>query len=266
MMQRPDLLRGLAADCILEYDFLMLENIRFILVDTTHPGNIGGAARAMKNMGLSQLYLVNPADFPNKKATVRAAGADDLLANARCVASLEQALEGCELVFGTSARTRALPWPVCNPYECAQKVQSEPKKRMAFVFGRENSGLSNEELALCHYHVHIPTQASFSSLNLAAAVQVIAYELRMAEEASVPRRFKPVFELAGAEQMVGFYSHLEGVLIDLKFLDPKQPKLLMQRLKRLFNRAQVEKTELNILRGILSAIQKQQSRITDNAK
>ncbi len=232
----------------------MPTNTRIILVNTTHPGNIGAAARAMKNMGLSELYLVEPKAFPHQDATVRAAGADDILANAVVVPDLTLALEDCKWVFATSARYRNLPWPLCTPRECATQISENREHKAAIVFGRERSGLTNEELAHCHYHVHIPTQTEFSSLNLAAAVQVLAYELFVAQTTTQPKSTQDTAELATAQQMAGFYEHLKQTLTELEFLDPKQPKLLMQRLHRLFNRAQLELTELNIMRGILSAI------------
>lgn len=233
-----------------------LSNIRIVLVNPSHPGNIGAAARAMKNMGLSHLYLVSPETFPHIDAIVRAAGADDLLANAVVVDDFTKALAGCELVLGTSARTRHLPWPLCNPRESAEIIFQHSQHQVAIVFGRERSGLTNDELALCHYHVHIPTNAEYSSLNLAAAVQVIVYELHMAGLISQPSSNEQAPELATADQVAGFYQHLESTLMNLEFLDPKQPKLLMQRLQRLFNRAQLETKELNILRGILTAVDK----------
>ncbi len=238
----------------------MSNNPRIILVNTTHPGNIGAAARAMKNMGLSQLYLVDPAEFPHCDATARATGADDILNNAVVVEDLNTALKDCTLVFATSARSRHLAWPVCTPRECA-KQSVEQDKPVAIVFGRENSGLTNKELALCHYHVNIPTAENFSSLNLAAAVQVVAYELNLAQQSgfSSPVKegaAKEVDELATADEVMGFYQHLQNTMTRLDFLDPKQPKMLMQRLMRLFNRAHLEKKELNILRGFLTAIDK----------
>lgn len=237
----------------------MLDNIRIVLVSPSHPGNIGAAARAMKNMGLSRLYLVSPEQFPHKDATVRAAGADDLLANAVISESLTAAVADCQLVFATSARSRSLPWPLCTPKECAERIAGSSHQSIAIVFGRESSGLTNEELALCHYHVNIPTKEEFSSLNLAAAVQVIAYELYANHFCDVPVVQQSDSVLANAEQIFGLFEHLEIVLEKIDFLDPKQPKLLMQRLQRLFNRAHLEEKEIHILRGILSAVEKQTS-------
>ena len=154
----------------------MLDNIRVVLVNTSHPGNIGGAARAMKNMGLSRLVLVEPRDFPSPEAEARASGASDVLESAQVVATLEEALVGCTVVLGTSARDRSLPWPLVDPRECGEKVIAEAGqgKEIALVFGREHAGLTNDELQRCHFHVHIPSSPDFSSLNLAAAVQVLS--------------------------------------------------------------------------------------------
>lgn len=234
----------------------MLEDIRIVLVNPSHPGNIGAAARAMKNMGLSHLYLVAPQQFPHKDATVRAAGADDLLAKAVIVENLAAAIGSCQMVFATSARTRSLSWPVCTPRACAERAAKTQCQSIAIVFGRESSGLTNEELALCHYHVHIPTKENFSSLNLAAAVQVIAYELFLAHSKKEKTVVQSDSPLATAEEFAGFFEHLQNVLIRTEFLDPNQPKLLMQRLQRLFKRAQLEVKEIHILRGILSSLEK----------
>lgn len=242
----------------------MLQNIRVVLVGTTHPGNIGGAARAMKNMGLSRLVLVEPRMFPSPEADARASGADDILASTQVVASLEEALVGCSLVLGTSARDRSLPWPMLDPRESGVKVveQAALGQEVALVFGREHAGLTNEELQRCHYHVHIQSNPEFSSLNLAAAVQVLSYEVRMAwlafaEQAPVavdaPGRDG---ELATMDEMEGFYAHLEQTLVAIGFLDPEKPRHLMARLRRLYGRSEVERPELSILRGILTETQK----------
>ena len=239
----------------------MLSNIRIVLVNTSHPGNIGASARAMKNMGLERLVLVSPISFPSEIASMRAAGADDVLSNALVVDDLPTALKGCDLVFGTSARSRALPWPLRNPRECAAQIAEQGEREVAIVFGRERTGLTNTELSYCQHHITIPTDEKFSSLNLGAAVQVLAYEVYTALLARKPnnqQQGQPLEQrsLAAADQMTGFYHHLEKTLLSLDFIDPKQPKMLMQRLKRLFNRAEIDVTELNILRGILTAIDK----------
>lgn len=233
-----------------------LDNIRIVLMQPSHPGNIGAVARAMKNMGLSQLYLVEPRMFPHAEATERAAGADDVLKKAVVVNHFSDAIAGCGLILGTSARPRALAVPCLNAKEAAEKAAGYAATRpVAWIFGRERTGLTNEELGDCHYHVQIPAHSAYSSLNLAQAVQVIAYELWMQMELCPPASDTKQ-SLASAEEMLQFYEHLEKVLIHVKFLDPTSPKQLMLRLKRLFNRAQVEETEINILRGILKAIEK----------
>ncbi|MEG0862701.1 MAG: tRNA (cytosine(32)/uridine(32)-2'-O)-methyltransferase TrmJ [Pseudomonas sp.] len=245
----------------------MLQNIRVVLVNTSHPGNIGGAARAMKNMGLSRLVLVDPQDFPSHEADARASGANDVLGGAQVVATLEEALVGCNLVFGTSARERRIPWPLVDPRECGSKVieHAAQGEEIALVFGREYAGLTNEELQRCHFHVHIPSDPDFSSLNLAAAVQVLAYEVRMAwlaaeGQPSKVEKFEVTSvrsgELATMDEMELFYEHLEKTLVDIGFLDPEKPKHLMPRLRRLYGRSSVNRSEMSILRGILTETQK----------
>lgn len=232
-----------------------------MLVETTHPGNIGAAARALKNMCLSQLALVRPAQFPHAEATARASGADDLLAAATVHDSLPQAVADCHVVIGASARLRRLRWPQLDPRECAGLVARESRRGpVALVFGRERSGLTNEELECCRYLVHIPCNPDYSSLNVAAAVQVVAYELMMAQPPGrEDDQANPSEELdrpAGSDDLQRFYEHLEQVLVAVEFLDPEQPKHLMRRLKRLYNRAHPDLREVNILRGMLSAVQR----------
>jgi tRNA (cytidine32/uridine32-2'-O)-methyltransferase len=234
-----------------------LARIRVVLVETTHPGNIGAVARAMKTMGLSRLELVRPRHFPNAEALALASGADDLLAAAGIRDDLTAALTGCRLVVGSSARLRAVAWPLLSPAQCAERLLAEAAAgEVALVLGRESSGLSNAELARCQYLVNIPTDPQFSSLNLAAAAQAFAYEIRCAwlgseaaQPAGEPR------DLATADAMEGFYDHLARALVDLGYSDPEQSRKLMRRLRRLFHRAQPDRVELNILRGILSAAQ-----------
>ncbi|MDF2868375.1 MAG: tRNA ((32)/uridine(32)-2-O)-methyltransferase TrmJ [Gammaproteobacteria bacterium] len=238
----------------------MLTNIRIVLIGTKHPGNIGAAARAMKTMGLRQLYLVNPVEFPSSKAVAMSSNADDLLAEAIVVNNLEQALSGCSLVVGTSARQRKLPWPLLAPRECAElMIKHATTQTVALVFGREDTGLLNEELDRCHYHVTIPANPEYSSLNLAAAVQVLSYELRVAS-LNEPVNHEPLddeFALASAEYIEKFYQHLEAVLYRIRFLDSQNAERIMRRLRRLFSRTVLERKELNILRGILVAVTKQ---------
>ncbi len=235
----------------------MLNNIRIVLVQTTHPGNIGSAARAMKTMGLSQLYLVDPVKFPNAKASELAAGADDILAHAHVVSSLDEALMGCRLVIGTSARGRDIPLRLLNPHEAANEVsQVAPSAPVALVFGQEKAGLTNEALSRCQLHMMIPANPEYSSLNLAMAVQVMCYECRMAS-LSNPAYEQPESDtFATADDVERLFIHLESVLKDINFLRPRSPKRLMPRLRRLFNRIRLETMEVNLLRGVLSAVEK----------
>ncbi len=237
-----------------------LENIRIVLVGTTHPGNIGAAARAMKTMGLTQLYLVNPTHYPNAEATSRASGADDLLAEAKVCNSLDEALRGCCYVVGSSARIRSIPLPQLEAREAAAACIVEAGgHNVAVLFGRERYGLTNEEIQRCHQLVQIPCDSAYSSLNLAQAVQLICYELRMAgldREAKPPSsRAREKSEIADDRILEGFFGHLERTLVAIGYLDHKQPKRLMTRLRRLYTRARPSENEINILRGILSDTQ-----------
>ncbi|WP_165855007.1 tRNA (cytosine(32)/uridine(32)-2'-O)-methyltransferase TrmJ [Marinobacter sp. JSM 1782161] len=246
-------------------------HIRIVLIETSHSGNIGAVARAMKNMGLSNLYLVNPASFPDEASYARSSGASDILDRAVVVDTMEQAIEDCVLVMGTSARGRKVPWPVIPPSESAARAAEHAGQGdVALVFGRENHGLSNEELQRCHYHIHIPSNPDYSSLNLAMAVQVICYEVRMHQlraleagdgQALLKPMLRPGDEgwdipLASVQDVEGFFGHLEQVLVDVDFHRRDNPRQLMTRLRRLFQRAHLDQMEINILRGILSAVQK----------
>jgi tRNA (cytidine32/uridine32-2'-O)-methyltransferase len=239
----------------------MLENIRIVLVNTSHTGNIGSAARAMKTMGLSQLVLVNPVTAPDGKSSALAAGAGDVLANAKTVDTLAEAVTDCGLVIGTSARSRTLSWPMLEPRGCGEKMIREVSKYpVALVFGRENNGLSNEELQQCHFHVCIPANPDYSSLNLAAAVQTLCYEVRMAylnlSRGQFPENHPEDTEYPLSEDLEGFYSHLEQTLIKTNFIIAKHPGMVMAKLRRLYNRSRPETQELNILRGILASVDK----------
>ena len=236
----------------------MNNKVRIVLVNTSHPGNIGAAARAMKNMGLERLYLVAPKIFPSEEADSRAAGATDVLANAIVVSSLEEALGDCQLVIGTSARERHIPWPLVDPRQAADLVY-EQELETALVFGREDRGLTNEELQRCHYHVHIPAVETFSSLNLGSAVQVLAYELRMKgllQNTAVTVDSKWDIPAASVAQVDHLLTHLESVLTLTEFLDPKVPRQVMTRFRRLFQRAQLDQHEVGMLRGMLTSIEK----------
>lgn len=234
--------------------------VRVVLVETSHPGNIGGAARAMKNMGLANLYLVSPHRYPSDRARWRAAGADDVLDDAVVVDSLEAAVAGCGLVVGTSARDRRIPWPLLNPRECGERVVQETSHHdVALVFGREDRGLTNEELQRCTYHVHIPANPDYSSLNLAAAVQVLCYEVRMAalagENGELPSLTGWDVPPARAEDLELYFQHLEQALVDIGFHDRDNPRQTMARLRRLYGRIRLDRMELSILRGVLTAMQ-----------
>ncbi len=230
-------------------------SIRIVLVGTTHPGNIGAVARAMKNMGLDELALVKPKHFPHKDATARASGAVGVLKNALVVTSLRDALTDCVYVAGASARPRTIEWPSMGPRECAQRLQLESEVgSVAAVFGPEKSGLHNDDLDLCHTLLTIPTDPDFSSLNLAMAVQVLCYELRVAGTVDAGPVVESEASPATAAEMEHFYTHLEQVMTDINFLDTDNPRYLMRRLRRLFNRARPDKNEVNILRGLLTAV------------
>ncbi|MFG6668541.1 RNA methyltransferase [Halomonas sp. HNIBRBA4712] len=240
----------------------MLERIRIVLIGTSHPGNIGAVARAMHNMGLGDLRLVAPrCEVITQESISRASGADHLLHQARVVDTLEEAVADTTLAVGASARSRALPWPMLAPRELGGRLANECRAdnaRVALVFGREDSGLTNAELQRCHAHVHIPTNSDFSSLNLAAAVQVVAYECRLAwlDSQSAPAEPEGDDELATHEELERYFEHLERTLIAIDFHDPDKPRQLMARLRRLYLRARVEKMEMSILRGVLTATEK----------
>jgi TrmH family RNA methyltransferase len=211
----------------------------------------------MKNMGVTELALVEPRHFPHAKATARASGAVDVLENAAVFDTLAEAIEDCVFVAGASARARAINWPCLEPRDCAvELLEKNQAGNVAAVFGPEKYGLTNAHLDLCDTLLTIPTNPDFSSLNLAMAVQVLTYELRVAGLQGKPVRYEPDAPLATSAELEHFYAHLEQVLTDLRFLDPDNPRHLMRRLRRLFIRAAPDKNEVNILRGILAAIDK----------
>lgn len=242
--------------------FSIEKDVRIVLVNPSHPGNIGAVARAMKTMGLTNLYLVQPRQFPDPKATELAVHATDILEQAVITPTLAAAVEDCHLVLGTSARERTLNWSTLTARVAAQQAVQEAiqGRNVAIVFGRERTGLTNDELQLCHFQVAIPANPAYSSLNLAAAVQVIAYEIRMASlnalELISGAEQAAVDDLATVTELEGFYEHLTQVLIASEFIDKRQPKQAIGRLRRLFNRSRLDKTEINILRGVLTALQK----------
>lgn len=230
-------------------------SIRIVLVGTSHPGNIGASARAMKNMGLCDLVLVQPKYFPHDDATARASGAEDLLESARVVETLDAAIADCCYVAGASARSRTIGWPSMLPRDCAARLVAESAQGpAAVVFGPEKSGLSNDDLDRCHTLLTIPTDPGFSSLNLAMAVQVMSYELRLAQMNPLLDNAAQETPLATGDELENFYAHLEEVLTSSGFLDPDNPRHLMRRLRRLFARALPDQNEINILRGILAAV------------
>ena len=243
----------------------MLDKIRIILVETSHTGNIGQAARAMLNMHMSQLYLVNPKNKPDSHTEALASHADNLVKDAKIVNSLTEALEGCDLIIGTSARTRRMNLPMLSIEGAATQALEQAKysKTTAIVFGRERTGLFNEELLMCHLHAYIPTNEQYNSLNLAQAVQVSCYEiykqsLQAINQAPLPQ-VNHTRDKASIKELQSFYHHLEEKLIEVGFLNPEQPGHVVDKLKRLFQRAQLESQEINILRGFLSHIEKSKS-------
>ena len=252
----------------------MLENIRIVLVNTSHTGNIGSVARAMKTMGLSQLVLVDPVTKPDSQASALAAGATDVLHGAAIVGSLAEAIADCGLVIGTSARNRTLDWPLLEPRGAAAKLLEEsPRYPVALVFGRESSGLTNDELQQCNFHVHIPANPDYSSLNLAMAVQALSYEIRMqwlegqalnvkgqalsvkGQALNADSSINPI-DYPRADDLERFFVHLEQTLGETGFIIKQHPGQVMAKLRRLFARARPEEAELNILRGMLTSIDK----------
>jgi tRNA/rRNA methyltransferase len=229
----------------------MLNNVRVVLSHTTHPGNIGAAARAMKTMGLQHLYLINPRHFPDDQANAMSAGADDVLQNAVVCGSIDEALNGVVFTVGMTARLRDISLQVKTPREAMPLVlQQAATQPVALLFGTEMSGLTNEETGRSHLLVNIPANPNYSSLNLAAAVQVMAYELSVAAQSYAPS--KSEIQPATHEQVEGFFAHLEKTLFEIGFFTTQNPARMMQRLRRLYARARLEQDELNILRGILS--------------
>ena len=249
-----------------------LSHVRIVMVNTTLPANIGSALRAMKTMGLSKLVLVAPKTYPHPDIDALAAGATDLIVQIEIVETLADAIKDCHLVFGTSARSRTIPWPLLDARPAAEKSISavvNDQQDVAVVFGREDRGLTNEELAMANYHVTIPVNTDYGVLNVAQAIQVICYEMRMATLAAVKSgedeaATMPVTDtesmqwdepLVTHEQMEQFYPHIEKMLAEIEFLDPKNPRLLPLRLRRLFGRIQLDRMEYHLLRGIFSRVQ-----------
>ncbi|CAH0532851.1 tRNA (cytidine/uridine-2'-O-)-methyltransferase TrmJ [Vibrio stylophorae] len=237
----------------------MLNNVKIVLIGTSHSGNIGSAARAMKVMGLSRLVLVAPECEIDGKAVAMAAGASDIMNRAQVVNTLEEAIADCTLVVGSSARPRHLEWPQLETREFGQKMVAEGQhSKVAIVFGRERTGLTNDELQTCHFHVNIPANAEYSSLNLAMAVQTLSYEVRMAWlESQTQAISEAEQDYPLAEDLERFYIHLERALTSSNFIIKAHPGAVMNKLRRLFNRARPEQQELNILRGMLTAFERE---------
>lgn len=251
----------------------VLSQIRIVMVNTSLAANIGAAARAMKTMGLSRLVLVAPKNFPSPEASALAAGAADLLDTVEVVSSLDTAIADCHLVFGTSARSRTMPWPLLDVREATALAHynAQQGQQIAIVFGREDRGLTNEELSLCHYHLSIPSNPIYGVLNVAAAIQIVSYELRMhalsahnlmpSTEDDTAQSMPIVSQMSWDEPLVDqaamqqFHVHLEKMLADIDFLDPNNPRLLPLRLKRLFGRIRLDQTEYNLLRGVFGRVQ-----------
>lgn len=239
-------------------------SIRIVLTRVSHPGNIGSAARAMKTMGLGRLCLVAPERFPATEATVMAAGADDVLDRAEVFADVRSAVADCGLVVGTTARARHLPWRVVEPREAAAEIAAAAVTgNVAVLFGAERTGLTNEEIELCQRLLTIPTGESYASLNIAMAVQVVAYEILLATRAATSGDDRRGVPLASATDMERFYAHLEQVLDEIDFHDRTGEGHLMARLRRFFNRAVPDQNEVNILRGILTSVQGKRRRAGD---
>ena len=234
-----------------------LNSVKIVLVGTTHPGNIGAAARAMKNMGIKSLSLVQPKEFPSDVAIYRSKAAKDILEHAQVFNTLEEAISDCELVIGTSARGRKVPWPILNPKEAAEEVsRSSSHHKIAIIFGREDRGLTNEELGLCNLHVNIPTDPDYSSLNLAQAVQILVYEIRQAILGEQEDKDYWVVELANNDQTELLINHMDELMQQVEFYDVDNPRKLLLRVRRFFKRSRIDVMETNIFRGLFATIQK----------
>jgi len=237
----------------------MLDQFKIILSHTTHPGNIGATARAMKVMGLSKLTLVNPSKYPSAEATERASKASDILVSAEICTNMHDAIADCRLVVGASVRTRTLPNRLVTPRELVSVIKEDPQNTpVAILFGTESSGLTNDELHLCHYQVYIPTNPEYSSLNLASAVQLISYEMRLAfsKMQQLPEaRVSENEQVISREQLDGLLQHFEQVMSATGYLNPDHRKQLDNRMSRLLSKATITESENRLLRGFLSSIE-----------
>jgi TrmH family RNA methyltransferase len=253
--------RAGSTDGPLEYQSM---SIRIVLAGISHPGNIGSAARAMKNMGLERMCLVAPDRFPAMEATVMAAGADDVLERAQVFADVPAAVADCGLVVGTTARSRHLPWRTVEPREAAGEIAAAAATgEVAVLFGAERTGLTNEDLERCQLLLTIPTGTAYASLNVAMAVQVVTYEILLALRSAPDPAAASAIPLASARDMERFYAHLEEVLEEIEFRDRTGEGHLMARLRRFFNRSVPDQNEINILRGILTSVQGRRRRAGD---
>jgi len=236
------------------------KSVTFILVGTSHPGNIGASARAIKTMGFSRMILVSPKEFPSETAFFRAKAATDVLEKIEIFPNLKSAISDFELVIGTSARNRKVPWPMINSKKAAEQIiaiAKRGKQKIALVFGREDRGLTNEELGLCNLHVHIPASKDYSSLNLAQAVQIIAYEIRM--QSLSDKKLKEQewdVPLAKNEEIENLINHFENLMNELDFYEIDNPRKLLTRMRRFFKRSKIDHLEANVFRGVISSIQK----------
>lgn len=233
----------------------MLANVRIVLVETFHPGNIGAAARALKNMGLEQLWLVNPREFPSEEADSRAAGAKDLLDTARVVSTVEEAIADCQLVVGTSARERSYDLPLQDLETASAQIWQEAQEgEIAILFGRETSGLTNSEMLLCNRHLFIDANPEYPVLNVSQAIQLVCYELRRATRV-LEQKSLGAAPYPRQQEMVLFFEHLEKVLRRVNFIIPQHEGRVLDKLRRYFNRTRPEKAEMGMLRGILNAVE-----------
>ena len=235
--------------------------LKFVLINTSHPGNIGASARAIKNMGFKGLQLVNPKDFPNKIAGFRAKAAIDVIEFTKVFKSIDEAIEDCHFVVGTSARNRKIPWPMKEPREAAEQILKRVvnnNEKVAILFGQEDRGLTNEELGRCNLHIHIPSSEDYSSLNLSQAVQIISYELRLAmiNYLGISSEVDWDVSLATDQETENLIQHMNEVMLELDFYDPDNPRKILERVRRFFKRARIDVMEANIFRGIFSATQK----------
>lgn len=245
-----------------------IENVRIVLVNTSHPGNIGAVARVMKNMGLKQLCLVEPKIFPHPDAVAMAAGANDILDKVLIFDTLNQALSGCQLVLGTTARSRKLHHQMVEPHEAAIKcVELSADFQLAVVFGRERTGLTNAETEQCEILINIPTNPDFSSLNVASAVQILSYELMQAhrhmdeDRMQKPKQVHKAIESASHNEIENYFIHLQQTIEKIGFLEIKHSPQIMPKLKSLYHRCNLKKSEVNILRGILTAVDKNMNKL-----